>query len=98
MKMKRMTILIRTLAICLCAILTLSTPLCLGSCAAKQVPLLTLQEESISVNHYRIMQSRTKGIYMGSGYDVANAALFLASNGADYITGQTLNVSGGFLI
>ena len=35
---------------------------------------------------------------MGSGYDVANAALFLASNGADYITGQTLNVSGGFLI
>ncbi|MBQ8868144.1 MAG: 3-oxoacyl-ACP reductase FabG [Oscillospiraceae bacterium] len=35
---------------------------------------------------------------MGSGYDVANAALFLASNAADYITGQTLNVSGGFLI
>ncbi len=35
---------------------------------------------------------------MGSGYDVANAALFLSSNGADYITGQVLNISGGFLI
>ncbi len=35
---------------------------------------------------------------MGSGYDVAKAALFLASSDADYITGQTLNVSGGFLI
>ncbi len=35
---------------------------------------------------------------MGSGYDVANAALFLSSSGADYITGQVLNISGGFLI
>ncbi len=35
---------------------------------------------------------------MGSGYDIAKAALFLASADADYITGQVLNVSGGFLI
>ena len=35
---------------------------------------------------------------MGSGYDVAKAALYLASSDADYITGQTLNISGGFLI
>ncbi len=35
---------------------------------------------------------------MGNGYDVAKAALFLASHDADYITGQVLNVSGGFLI
>lgn len=34
----------------------------------------------------------------GNGYDVAKAVLFLASNDADYITGQTLNISGGFLI
>ena len=33
-----------------------------------------------------------------NGYDVAKAVLFLASHDADYITGQTLNVSGGFLI
>lgn len=35
---------------------------------------------------------------MGSGYDVAKAVLYLASPDADYITGHTLNVSGGFLI
>ncbi|MEE1280446.1 MAG: 3-oxoacyl-ACP reductase FabG [Oscillospiraceae bacterium] len=35
---------------------------------------------------------------IGSGYDIAKAALFLASADADYITGQVLNVSGGFLI
>ena len=35
---------------------------------------------------------------MGSGYDVAKAALFLVSADADYVTGQTLNISGGFLI
>lgn len=35
---------------------------------------------------------------MGSGYEIAKAALFLASADADYITGQVLNISGGFLI
>lgn len=34
----------------------------------------------------------------GSGWDVAKAVYFLASDGADYITGETINVSGGFLI
>ncbi len=34
----------------------------------------------------------------GNGYDIAKAALFLASPEASYITGQTLNISGGFLI
>ena len=34
----------------------------------------------------------------GSGYDVAKAVYFLASSDADYITGETINVSGGFLI
>ncbi len=34
----------------------------------------------------------------GNGYDVAKTALFLASSDADYITGQTINISGGFLI
>lgn len=34
----------------------------------------------------------------GSPDDVANAALYLLSPGADYITGQVLSVNGGFLI
>ncbi len=35
---------------------------------------------------------------MGSSYEIAKAVLYLASADADYITGQTLNISGGFLI
>jgi 3-oxoacyl-[acyl-carrier protein] reductase len=34
----------------------------------------------------------------GEAEEVANATLFLASSGASYITGQTLNVCGGFSI
>lgn len=34
----------------------------------------------------------------GNGYDVAKLVLFLASSDADYITGQAVNISGGFLI
>ena len=60
------------LALCLCALLALTLPLSLGSCAAQQVPLMTLEGESITVNHYLIMQSRMKGIYSGSGYDVTS--------------------------
>jgi len=32
----------------------------------------------------------------GSGLDMAEAVLFLCSNRSDYITGQTLNVNGGY--
>ena len=33
---------------------------------------------------------------LGKAEEVANAVLFLASQAADYITGQTLSVSGGY--
>lgn len=32
---------------------------------------------------------------LGSGQDIANGVLFLASNEAEYITGQTLHINGG---
>lgn len=35
---------------------------------------------------------------MGQPEDIAAATLFLASSGADYITGQTLVVDGGFIL
>jgi 3-oxoacyl-[acyl-carrier protein] reductase len=35
---------------------------------------------------------------MGSGADIANAALFLASDLSSYVTGQTLTVDGGMVI
>jgi NAD(P)-dependent dehydrogenase (short-subunit alcohol dehydrogenase family) len=35
---------------------------------------------------------------MGTGWDVANAALFLASDEASFITGVALPVDGGALL
>lgn len=35
---------------------------------------------------------------MGTAEDVAETALFLASEGADYITGQILGVNGGYVV
>ena len=35
---------------------------------------------------------------MGTAEDVAETALFLASDGADYITGQVLGVNGGYVM
>ncbi len=35
---------------------------------------------------------------LGAGDDIANAVLFLASGGADYITGETLHVNGGMVM
>lgn len=34
----------------------------------------------------------------GSPYEIAKTVLFLASSDADYITGETINISGGFLV
>ncbi len=35
---------------------------------------------------------------LGSGEDIANATLFLASDEANYITGQTLHINGGMIM
>ena len=36
--------------------------------------------------------------YIGNSNNIATTALFLASNEAEYITGQTISVDGGMLI
>ena len=35
---------------------------------------------------------------MGEPQDIANAAIFLASNFSDYVTGQVLTVDGGMVM
>ena len=35
---------------------------------------------------------------LGTASDVAGVALFLASNDADYLTGQAINVTGGMVM
>ncbi|MDH3862141.1 MAG: SDR family oxidoreductase, partial [Gammaproteobacteria bacterium] len=35
---------------------------------------------------------------LGAGSDIANAVLFLASEGGAYITGETLHVNGGMVM
>jgi len=36
--------------------------------------------------------------YVGKPLDIANAAAFLASDEASYITGEVLNVGGGMVL
>jgi len=45
-----------------------------------------------------IMLSKIPQMKFGEPSDVANSALFLASNEANYITGQTIHVNGGMLM
>lgn len=58
----------------------------------------TKMNNNLSENEKKELAKEIPAGRMGSGYEVAKAALYLASSDADYITGQTLNVSGGFLI
>lgn len=53
---------------------------------------------SVAEENPKLMEAVKKGIpwrRLGQPEDIANAVVFLASEGAEYITGQTLSVSGG---
>ena len=58
---------------------------------------LKLKEKGVFTPEWEAM---VKGMLpmrrFGKGEDIANAAVFLASSKANYITGQTLAVAGGF--
>ena len=45
-----------------------------------------------------VLIEETPLMRIGETSDVANAALFLAGVGASFITGEVLNVSGGYVI
>ena len=58
----------------------------------------TDMNKAISPEDINSLVDETPLMRMGECSDVANAALFLASDEASFITGDVLNVSGGFVI
>ena len=54
--------------------------------------------ESAASDARKMRQSSTPLPVEGQGWDIGNAALFLASDDARFITGVTLPVDGGFLL
>ena len=58
----------------------------------------TDMNRQLSEEDMNALADETPLMRIGSPIDVARAALFLASDSADFITGEILNVSGGFVI
>ena len=58
----------------------------------------TDMNSSLSSEDINALTEQTPLMRIGMPKDVAKAALFLASDDASFITGETLNVSGGYLI
>jgi 3-oxoacyl-[acyl-carrier protein] reductase len=54
--------------------------------------------KSLSEEQIRLLTSRVPLGRLGQAEDVAHAVVFLASEGASYITGATLHVNGGMLM
>ena len=51
--------------------------------------------DKIDEKFKEIIVSKIPSARLGEPDDIANAVLFLASNDADYINGETLHVNGG---
>lgn len=54
--------------------------------------------DGLDAEIYESMRRQTPLGYVGEPEDVAGAVVFLASDHARYITGATINISGGFLM
>ena len=51
-----------------------------------------------SENDLDALRQQTPLERLGTSEDVANAVWFLSSDAADFITGEVLNVNGGFIV
>ena len=52
----------------------------------------------IQSNALDILKEETPLMKLGSPEDIAKCALFLASEGGDFLTGQVISPNGGFVI
>jgi len=55
----------------------------------------TEMTDKINEEFKRILIAKIPSGDLGTGYDIANCAVFLASDMSDYITGETIHVNGG---
>tara|TARA_B110000438_G_scaffold295087_1_gene337537 strand:- start:147 stop:878 length:732 start_codon:yes stop_codon:yes gene_type:complete len=55
----------------------------------------TEMTDKISEDFKKVLISKIPSGDLGSGEDIANCAVFLASDMSDYITGETIHVNGG---
>lgn len=58
----------------------------------------TEMNKALSDEDLSILKEETPLMRIGEADDVASSALFLAGEGASFITGEVLNVSGGYVI
>jgi 3-oxoacyl-[acyl-carrier protein] reductase len=60
--------------------------------------IATAMTDKLTDDQKNAMTDRIPAGAMGEAADIANAAVFLASDEASYITGQTIHVNGGMLM
>ncbi len=60
--------------------------------------IMTDMMEGFTEDDIRVLKDQTPISELGSPQDIASAVVFLASEKADFITGQILGVNGGFVI
>lgn len=58
----------------------------------------TDMNKSLSADDISALKDETPLMKIGEPLDVARAALFLAGDGASFITGEVMNLSGGFIM
>ncbi len=71
-----------------------------GICVNAIAPGLidTDMNKGLSDEEIKVIEDETPLMRIGTAEEVAKAALFLAGDGASFITGEVINVSGGYLI
>lgn len=60
--------------------------------------IMTDMNRALSEDDLAALREETPLMKLGTAEDVARAVLFLAGEGGDFITGEVLNVNGGFVI
>ena len=58
----------------------------------------TKMNKALSDEDIKALEDETPLMRMGRAEEVAKCALYLAGDGADFITGEVINLSGGFVI